>query len=202
LGRDGRLEAKTYTRVIFESPAALRVWCIAAGFALAPMPILYAVPTTFFIDLYESAPAGWLRITRDEAYEFTLFGLPLTAIFLAWSLPGAGRPGLPLRSIVVLCLLVAYHPLQSYFESHFYGEFVARTSDSFSQESPLIWSIRHLDTPLLIALATTALRWRRALPPHWKILFHWGLFVCVLWAAGHPYDSVFFDILLLHAFGM
>ena len=96
---------------------------------------------------------------------------------------------------------VVYHPLQSYFESRFYGEFVARVADSFSQESPLIWSVRHLDTPLLIALAATALRWRRTLPPYWKVLFHWGLFVCALWAAGHPYDSIFFDIRLLHAFG-
>ncbi len=196
------MAANSYTRMILESPVALRVWCIAAGFALAPMPILYAVPTTFFIDLYGSAPPGWLRITRNEAYEFTLFGLPLTVIFLAWSLPGATRPGLPLRSIVVLCLLVVYHPMQSYFESRFYGEFVARVADSFSQESPLIWSVRHLDTPLLIALAVTALRRRRTLPPFWKVIFQWSLFVCVLWAAGHPYDSVFFDILLLHAFGM
>ena len=136
LGRNGHMDANFCTRVIFESPAALRAWCIAAGLALAPMPVLYAVPTTLFYDLYESAPPGWLRITRNEAYWFTLFGLPLTAIFLAWSLPGAGRPGLPLRSIVVLCLLIAYHPLQSYFESHFYGDFVARTADSFSRKSP------------------------------------------------------------------
>ncbi len=166
------------------------------------MPILYAVPTTVFIHLYESTPPGWTSISWGEARLFAILGLPLTAIFLAWSLPGASRPGLPQRSIVVLCLLVAYNPLQSYFESHFYGEFVARIADSFSRQSPLIWSIRHLDTPLLIGLAAAALRWRRTLPPNWKVLFHWGLFVCGLWAAGHPYDSVFFEILLLHAFGM
>ncbi len=125
-----------------------------------------------------------------------ILGLPLTAIFLAWSLPGVGRSGLPLRSIVVLWLLVAYNPLQGYFESHFYGEFVARVADSFSRESSLIWSIRHLDTPLLIVLAATALRRRRTLPPYWKVLFHWGLFVCVLWAAGHWYDSIFLEIRL------
>ena len=195
LGRGGYMEANSYTRVIFESPAALRVWCLLTGLALAPMPILYAVPTTFFYDLYESAPPGWIRITRNEAYWFTLFGLPLTAIFVAWSLPGVSRSGVPLRSIVVLYLLVTYNPLQYYFESGSYGEMLGR-------ESPLIWSIQHLNTPLLIALVATALRWRRTLPPFWKVLFHWGLFVCALWAAGHPYDSVFFEILLLHAFGM
>ncbi len=137
-----------------------------------------------------------------EPYWFTLLGLPITAIFLAWSLPGASRPGLPLRSIVVLCLLVAYNPLQSYFESHFYGEFVARIADWYSRQSPLIWSIRHLDTPLLIGLAASALRWRRTLPPYWKVHFHWGLFICALWAAGYPYDSIFTDFRLYNAFGI
>ena len=180
----------------------LRIWCLLVGVTLAPMPILYALPPAVFYHLYESAPPGWSRMSADEARYFVALGLPLTAIFLAWSMPGAGRHGLPLRSIVVLCLLVAYNPLRSYFESHFYGEFVARVADSFSQESPLIWFVRHLDTPLLIALAATALRRRRTLPPFWKVTFQWSLFVCVLWATGHPYDSVFFDILLLHAFGM
>ena len=198
LGRDGRMEEKPDSRVIFESPAALRVWCIAAGFALALMPILYSVPAAVFFHFYESTPPGWTTISWDEARLFGILGLPLTAIFLAWSLPGAIHSGLPLRSIVVLCLLVAYHPLQNYFESHFYGEFVARVADWFSGQSPLIWSIRHLDTPLLIALAGTALRRRRTLPPPWKVLFHWGLFVCVLWAVGHPYDSVFFRIRLYY----
>ena len=202
MGRGGGVDRKPDSLTIFESPAALRVWCIAAGFALAPMPMLYALPTSVFFHFYESAPPGWTTISWDEARLFGILGLPLTVIFLAWSLPGANRPGLPQRSIVVLCLLVAYNPLQSYFEGHFYGEYVARVADRFSRESPLIWSIRHLDTPLLIALAATALRWRRTLPPNWKVPFHWGLFVCMLWAAGHPYDSVFFDILLLHAFGM
>ena len=185
----------------YENLADLRGWCLLVGIALAPMPILYALPTAVFYHLYESAPPGWTRITWDEARLFAVLGLPLTAIFLAWSLPGAGRPGVPFRSIVVLCLLVAYNPLQSYFESHFYGEFVARTADWYSGQSPLIWSIRHLDTPLLIGLAVTALRRRRALPPYWKVLFHWGLFVCALWAAGHRYDSVFTEIHFYFVFG-
>ena len=196
------MESKPHGPAIFESPAALRRWCILAGLALAPMPILYAVPTTVFIHFYESTPPGWTSISWGEARLFAILGLPLTAIFLAWSLPGAARPGLPLRSIVMLCLLVAYNPLQSYFESHFYGEFVARTADSFSRETPLIWSTRHLDTPLLIGLAATALRWRRTLPPNWKVPFHWGLFVCALWAAGHWYDSIFFKIRIYVEFGI
>ncbi len=123
-----------------------------------------------------------------------MFGLPLTSIFLAWSLPGVGRPGLPLRSIVVLCLLVAYNPFQYYFKSGSYGEMLGR-------QSPLIWSIRHRDTPLLIGLAATVLLRRHTLPPFWKVLFHGGLFVCALWVAGNPYDSIFYEILISRTFG-
>ncbi len=187
------MKAKPHTPMDYESLGDLRIWCLLVGLALAPMPILYALPTAVFYHLYESAPPGWTRISVDEARLFAILGLPLTAIFLAWSLPGAGRPGLPFRSIVVLCLLAAYDPLQYYFESGSYREM-------FSRQSPLIWSIRLLDTPLLIGLAATALRRRRTLPPYWKVLFHWGLFVCALWAAGHPFASMFFRVLLYNAF--
>ena len=129
-------------------------------------------------------------------------GLPLTAIFLAWSLPGAGRPGLPLRSIVVLCLLVGYNPFRSFIDSHIYGDAVTIYADWINRQSPLIWSIRHLDTPLLIVLAASVLRWRRTLSPYWKVHFHWGLFICALWAAGYPYDSIFTDFRLYNAFGI
>jgi len=128
--------------------------------------------------------------------------LPLTAIFLAWSLPGAGRPGVPLRSIVVLCLLVACNPFRGNLDSYFYSDAVTTYTDRVSSESPLIWFIQHLDTPLLIGLAVSALRWRRTLPPYWKVLFHWGLFVCAFWAAGYPYDSMFFEIRYYNAFGI
>jgi len=196
------MDAKPDSLAIIKSRSAMRRWCILAALALAPMPILHAYPIGYLYHLFELPPSGWTRFTLSEARFFALLGLPLAPIFLAWAVPGAIRPGLPMRSTVVLWLLVAYNPLQDYFESHFYGEFVARVADSFSRESPLIWSIQHLNTPLLIGLAVTALLRRHTVSPFWKILFHWGLFVCALWAAGHPYDSVIFDILLLHAFGM
>ena len=196
LGPEVHMDANPHPPIDFESREALRVWCILAGLALAPMPILHAVPSAFFYDLFESPPPGWVKITRSEAYWFTMFGLPVTAIFLAWTLPGAGRPGVPMRSIIVLCLLVAYNPFQYYLESGSYGEMPSR-------ESPLIWSIWHLDTPLLIGLAATALLGRRTLRPIGKVVFHWGLFVCALWTAGPPlFDSVFYEILILRAFGI
>ena len=91
----------------YESPAALRVWCILAGLAVAPMPIIYAMPSTFLYVLFDSPVPVWARIATREPYLFAMLGLPITAIFLAWSLPSAARPGLPVRSIVVLSLLVA-----------------------------------------------------------------------------------------------
>ena len=123
-------------------------------------------------------------------------GLPLAPIFLAWSLPDASRPGVPMRSIVVLCLLVAYNPLRHYFTSHFYGDIVARIAGIFSwSESPLLWAIWRMDTPMLIGLATTAMLRHHTLRPLPKILFHWILFVCALWAAGPPLlDLVFYSL--------
>ncbi len=139
------MEANSFSRVIFESPAALRVWCLVAALALAPMPILHAYSIGFLIYLFDPSPPGWTRLTFTEARDFTLLGLPLAPIFLAWALPGAIRPGVPMRSIIVLCLLVAYNPLRHFFESHFYSDSIANAY-SWS-ESPLLWAILRLDTP-------------------------------------------------------
>ncbi len=64
------------------------------------------------------------------------------------------------------------------------------------QSSAASWAVRHLDTPLLIALAVTALRCRATLLSLPKILFHWMLFVCALWAAGPPLLNLAFYRLL------
>jgi hypothetical protein len=191
LGRDGHMEANPHTGVDFQSRAALGVWCLLAALALAPMPILHAYPIGFLYYLFESHTPGWTRFTLNEAFWFSLIGLPLAPIFLAWALPGASRPGVPMRSIVVLFILVPYDPFRHFFESYFYGDGVARISNVFSwSESPLLWAIWRLDTPLLIGLGATALLRHHTLRPFWKILFHWGLFVCAIWAAGPLYDNV------------
>ena len=54
------------------------------------------------------------------------------------------------------------------------------------QSSAASWTVRHLDIPLLVALAIAALLRRGTLQPLPKILFHWMLFVCALWAVGPP----------------
>jgi hypothetical protein len=195
------MKAKPDSLAIIQSRAALRRWCILAGLALAPLPAIHAAPEAFFYFVFESPLPIWTRMTMREPYWFTLLGLPIAAIFLAWSLPGAGRPGLPMRSIVVLFILVAYNPVRHFIEIHYYGDAAARVA-------ALDWAwiaggiIRNLDTPLLIGLAATALIRRHTLRPIPKILFHWVLFVCALWAASHPYDSMVTEILLFRAFGI
>ena len=195
--RDRRMEAKPHGPAFFESPAALRVWCIAVGLALAPLPAFHALPEGFLIYLFEP-PTGWTRLGMAEATIYTIMGLPLAPIFLAWALPGAGHPGLPKRTIVALCFLVAYNPLRFFFERYLFGELVARMVDAFDQSSVAGWTVRHLDTPLLIGLATIALLRRHRLRPFPKILFHWALFVCALWAAGPP----LLDIVIYRTFSL
>jgi len=195
------MDAKPDSLAIIKSRSAMRRWCILAALALAPMPILHAYPIGYLYHLFELPPSGWTRFTLSEARFFALLGLPLAPIFLAWAVPGAIRPGLPMRSTVVLWLLVAYNPLRHIFESHFYGDLIARIASVFGwSESPLLWVIWRLDTPLLIGLAATALLRRHTLGPLPKILFHWILFVCAIWAAGPLYDSVLREIVFLIGF--
>ena len=188
------MDANPRTGVDFQSRAALSVWCLLAGLALAPLPAFHALPEGFLIYLFEPS-TSWTRLTKTEIIYFTLFGLPLAPIFLVWALPGAGRPGVPMRSFVALCLLVAYNLLRYFFERYFYGEMVARMVVAMDQSSVAGWTVRHLDTPLLIGLAAVVLLRRHALRPLPKILFHWILFICALWAAGPPLlDSAFYGL--------
>lgn len=196
------MEANPHSPAIFESRTALIVWCLLAGLALAPLPALHALPSTFTNFLFESPLPIWTRMTIWESYWFALLGLPTTVIFFSWSLPGVGRSGLPKRSIVVLCLLVAYSPLRYFFETHFYGEKIARVTEFYSWDSPLLWTIQHLDTLFLIGLAAFAALRRHRLRPLQKILFHWILFYCALWAVGPLYDSVFREIIVFRTFGI
>ena len=80
------MEAKPHSRMNFESPAALRRWCILAGLALTPLPAFHALPEGFLIDVFEP-PTGWTRLAEAEITVYTIMGLPLAPIFLAWALP-------------------------------------------------------------------------------------------------------------------
>jgi hypothetical protein len=175
----------------FSVPEALWYLCLGAGLTLAPLPALHALPEEFIYFLFESPLPIRTRLAMPEPFWFTMLGLPITAIFLAWALPGAHRPGLPPRSIGLLWLLVAYNPLRHFFESQIYGDRIAGIASVFGwSEPPLLWAIWRVDTPLLIGLAATALLRRYTIRPLATILFHWILFVCAIWTAGPLYDSV------------
>ena len=187
---------KPQTPADFSVPEALWYLCLGAGLALAPLPAIHAAPEAFIYFLFESPLPIRTRLAMPEPYWFTLLGLPITAIFLAWALPGAQRPGLPPRSIGLLWLLVAYNPLRHLLERYAYGELVATMVVAADQSSAASWAVRHLDTPLLIALAVATVRRRGTLQPLPKILFHWALFVCALWAAGPPLlDTNFYGLI-------
>ncbi len=187
------MDANRHDPINFESRVFLLAWCLLAGLSLAPLPALHAMPAESLYFVFGRPSPDSRVLTKTEILYYTLAGTPLVPIFLTWALPGASRFGLPKRSIVVLCLLVAYNPIRYYFETHFYGVVVARMVVVFDEASVANWIVRHLDTPLLIGLVATALHRRCTLRPLPKILFHWILFVCALWAAGPPLlDMVFY----------
>ena len=99
--------------------------------------------------------------------------------------------------------MVAYNPLRHLLERYSYGELVASLVVTADWSSATSWTVRHLDTPLLIVLAVAALLRRGTLQPLPKILFHWMLFVCALWAAGPPLlDLAFYRLLSIHVSGI
>jgi hypothetical protein len=106
-------------------------------------------------------------------------------------LPGANRSGLPKRSVGALCLLVAAHPLRFIFEGVFHSMEIRAEAASLSEKFPVVWAIKHLDTPLLLGLVVWALLQHRTMGAHAKLWFQWALFVCVLCAAFAPFDSNF-----------
>ncbi len=114
----------------------------------------------------------------------TVLSLPLIPLFLAWSLPGAGRPGLSKHSIGALCLLIAYHPYRYLLEGTLYVAQTQALVAQWHEQFPIIWVFKHLDTPALLCLVIwTVVRCQSARPAE-KAWFHWLLFVCAIWAMG------------------
>ena len=125
---------------------------LALALALVPIPMIRTgwIEAAIVLSVFPSqmpGPVGWYVLIAG-----TVVSLPVIPLFLAWSLPGSGHPGLPKRSIGALCLLIVYHPFRIYLEGIFSGpedlEKVARLHDQL----PIIWVIKHLDTPLLLVL--------------------------------------------------
>ncbi len=161
---------------------------VVFAFALIPIPWF----RTGVVDsLVMSLLFPWPHlIAMALAFLFwlSLFSLPLIPLFLAWSLPGVGRLGLPKRSNGALCLLIAYHPFRFYLEGRFYGAETLATVAKIHEQFPVVWAFKHLDTPLLLGLILWAIVRSRTARPKEKMWFHWLLFVGAIWAAGGFYD--------------
>ncbi len=169
----------------------LLVGHLALALALVPIPMIRTgwIDAVLMLSTFPSQvpePVGlWLLLGG------TVVSLPLIPVFLAWSLPGAIRVGLPRRSIGLLCLLVATHPIRYYLEGAFHSVTIRAEAGSLHEQFPVIWMFKHLDTLLLLGLVIWAVLGHRSTRAHGKLWFHWALFVCTLWAIVAPFDSNF-----------
>jgi hypothetical protein len=189
--------AKRLRPLFAEERRPLLVRHVLLAFALIPVPWF----RTGVADLLVMALLfPWPHlITMALAFLFwlSLISLPLIPLFLAWSLPGASRPGLPKRSIGALCLLIAYHPFRFYLKGSFYGAETRAEITDLHEQFRIVWVFKHLDTPALLGLVVWMVLCLRTARPAEKNWFHWLLFVCALWAAGAFFDIYVGDSLSL-----
>ena len=164
---------------------------LVLALALVPVPMIRTGMAEFgaFMALFpfQAPPTIGLGILAAGV----LFSFPLVPLFLVWSLPGAIRLGLSRRSIGLLCLLVATHPLRYYFEGVFHRIGIRAEAASLFEKYPVVWLIKHLDSPLLLGLVVWAILQHQTMGAQGKLWFHWALFVCVLCAAFAPFDTQF-----------
>lgn len=179
-------------RLIFtEERRPLLIWHLVLGFALVPIPLMRTGFSEFIlVGLIFPSPDGAIFILGLLIF-FLLVSLPLAPIFIAWSLPGAGRRGLPKRSIGALALLIAYYPLRLYLNNIFANAETRADIARMHAEFPVVWLLKHLDAALLLGLLVWAIRRRDVAQPMEKMWFHWLLFVSALWAACGLFDSPF-----------
>ena len=169
----------------------LLVGHLLLALALVPIPMIRTgwIDAVLILSTFPSQvpePVGlWLLLGG------TVVSLPLIPLFLAWSLPGATRIGLPRRSIGLLCLLVATHPIRYYLEGVFHSAAIRAEAKSLHDRIPVVWLFKHMDTLLLLGLVIWAVLGHRTARAHGKLWFHWALFVCALWAIVAPFDSNF-----------
>ncbi len=164
---------------------------LALSLALVPIPMVRTGMAEFgaFMALFPFQAPPWIGLGILAAG--VLFSSPLVPLFFAWSLPGAARRGLPKRSIGLLCLLIAIHPLRFFFEGVYHSMEIRAEAARLSEKFPAVWAIKHLDTPLLLGLVVWAILQHQTMGIQGKLWFHWALFVCVLCAALAPFDTQF-----------
>ncbi len=175
-------------QIFAEDRRPLLIRHLVFAIALFPVPWFRTGLVDFLVvTLIVPSPAG-----PTFAFALLIFlsvlSLPLIPLFLVWCLPGAGRLGLPKRSIIFLALLIAYQPLGFYLEGIFYGEETRADVARMHERFPIVWLFKHLDTALLLALVVWATVRRAEVQPREKEWFHWLLFICGLWAICAFYD--------------
>ncbi len=174
--------------MLAEERRPLLAWHLALGMVLLPIPWFRTGVVDFLVLVAILPSPDGSTQALALLFWLSLFSLPLIPLFLAWSLPGANRVGLPKRSIGALCLLIAYHPFRFYLEGRFYGAETLATVAKIHEQFPVVWAFKHLDTLLLLGLILWTILHSRTARPKEKMWFHWLLFVCALWAAGGFYD--------------
>ena len=161
---------------------------VVFAFALIPIPWFRTGLVDFLVvTSIIPSPAGPTFALALLIF-LSVLSLPLIPFFLVWCLPGAGRLGLPKRSIIFLALLIAYQPLGFYLEGIFYGEETRAYVTRMHEQFPIVWLFKHSDTALLLALVVWAAIRRAEVQPREKAWFSWLLFVCALWAVCAFYD--------------
>ena len=113
------------------------------------------------------------------------------AIFLLWSRPQFDRPGLPLRSLVLLGLLLILAPIQAVFDPQWLDGEKIDLAVVQRQSAPMVVAIRHLDKGVLPLLLVWACWQRQAMTPLSQLGFHFLLALCLTWALSAPFDFSF-----------
>jgi hypothetical protein len=95
------------------------------------------LPEEFIYFLFESPLPIRTRLAMPEPFWLTMLGLPITAIFLAWALPGAHRPGL-LDMSPGVCGWERQDSVPSLFQNRT-GVLISQYPKMWKMENFLVW---------------------------------------------------------------
>ena len=138
---------------------------LVLALALVPIPMIRTgwAETAFVFTVFP------FRMSASTGPLLLVIGLvissPLVPLFLAWSLPGATRTGLPDRSIGALCLLIVYQPFRYYSEGIFFSSENLVMVGEIHERAPAVWAFKHLDALMLAGIAVWAIARRAAASP-------------------------------------
>ncbi len=167
----------------------ISIWHLVFGLTLSPISMIrtgWGELLLFFL-LF-----GAQLETANIVWAFFFLSLALLipgVLFLVWSLPGADRRGFPKRSIGAFGLLLAYHPARLHLEGILSSDNPIGNAEEIHEQFPVVWAFKHFDTPLLLGLMVWAIIRHQNARPKERMLFHWLLFLCAIWAASALNDE-------------